>query len=213
MNRTERLLKHDVTLPEGYLTAPESHHNPRDSYHVTFTLHELALINAKTVLDVGCWDGWLDFLLMDEGYQVEGVELIESLAEAARKYAAANGYNSYKVYTGFFDDVVIDRTYDAVLMYEVLEHVDIETAKKYVYIAEALANKMVLISLPDQPHEENPQHLWTPTESLIRELWGDDLEYHSYDGTTIPGNWIVLRHIVEQHWDTTGNHFLRVNGG
>jgi cyclopropane fatty-acyl-phospholipid synthase-like methyltransferase len=149
---------------------------------------------AKTVLDVGCFDGWLDFLLINAGFEVDGLELMPELVAAAKRYAERNFVN-YNIYEGEFLSVGIDRKYDAVTCFETLEHVGLDTAKEYIEKMESLATKGILISLPDQKAEDNPQHKWTPTKELIEELFGEkknfSLTTNSYINKEIPMNFFI----------------------
>lgn len=201
-DRKERMAAHAVTLPPGYVTDPDRHlGNTRDSNHYLKALKWLRDISAKTVLDVGCYDGWLDFLLARKGYELTGIEMIPELADAAMRYAERN-FIPYTVYTShvldaepFFmaDDSRVK--YDAVLCFETLEHMTLEDATKAAQLLTLWSRKGVLVSLPDQDHRQNPQHLWTPTEEVIKGIWGAmpgfEVEYVPYPNTTIPANWFI----------------------
>jgi 2-polyprenyl-3-methyl-5-hydroxy-6-metoxy-1,4-benzoquinol methylase len=198
-DRLERLKAHAVMLPEGYVPDPQRHLcNARDSNHYLRALSFLKSIGAKTVLDIGCYDGWLDFLLVDKGYSVEGVELIPELAAAARRYADRN-FLTYRVHEGSFADLSLQGSYDAVICFETLEHMPLEEVLACVPKMASLATKGVLISLPDQDHNMNLQHLWTASEDLMREIWGAfknfKLDYLSYPGTSIPGNFFISHQV------------------
>lgn len=195
INRQERLAAHSVRLPEGYVPVPQSHlGNARDRTHFQMAAAYLKAIEAKTVLDVGCYDGWLDFLLIGEGYSVEGVELIPDLARAARRYADRN-FISYTVHEGYFADMDLDGAYDAVLCFETLEHMPLEEAKACAEKMSRLAKRGVIISLPNQKHEDNRQHLWTPSKDVIEDIWGRkpgySLSFVPYPETNIPGNYFI----------------------
>jgi len=195
MDKAERIKAHDLKIPEGYLPRPHSHlGNPRDAFHYSMTVEKLQEGQVQTVLDVGCFDGWLDFLLIDKGFKVTGLELIKALADAAKVYASRNFYQ-YKIYQGFFDEVEVTESFDAVICFETLEHIALSSLGNYLEKLESLAKKMVLISLPNEDYEKNPQHLWTPTKDLIGDLWSDRkdffIKYKDYPNTDIPGNWFI----------------------
>ena len=163
------------TKAKGHVVNPEAHLlNERDNYHFEWTTNVLNLLKCKKVLDVGCYDGWLDFLLIKQGFNVEGIELSPDLVTAAMNYAKANKIN-YKVALGLFNRVVHKRfkyvgiNYDAVLFYEVLEHMPIYLAQEAIETA-LRYSKYVLISLPEQDHSLNRQHYWTPSEDLILKI-------------------------------------------
>jgi SAM-dependent methyltransferase len=201
-DRQERMAAHAVTLPPGYSPDPDRHlGNARDSTHYMIAWKWLKGLGAKTVLDIGCYDGWLDFLLMRQGFEVTGVEMIPELADAALRYAERN-FLPYTIYTShvldaepFFmaDDAQIK--YDAVLCFETLEHMTFEEAKEAARLLQKWSRKGVLVSLPDQDHHQNAQHLWSPSESVIKEIWGEvpgfAMEYIPYPNTTIPANWFI----------------------
>jgi cyclopropane fatty-acyl-phospholipid synthase-like methyltransferase len=197
MDKIERLRAHDVE--NGWMPNPEAHlANPRDSWHFKWVVSQLAGHPGSSVLDVGCYDGWLDFLLIGAGHKVHGVELIPELCASAHAYATKHRLD-YKIHQGFFDEVQIKDHYDVVICLETLEHVSLDLVPVYVAKMEAIAKRKILVSLPDQRHEENPQHLWSPSMTLIDSMWSKrknfKMEYHDYPGTDIPGNfWISWGH-------------------
>lgn len=196
MNRAEHLKKHEIALPAGYVPNPKAHlANPRDAYHFQWARNELRDLPGCSILDVGCWDGWLDFLLIGAGHFVHGVELMSDLADAARAYANQHRIPSYHAYTGFWDGIELTRTYDVVACFETLEHVDLDLVPAWVAKMEATATKRILISLPDQDHRENAQHSWTPSLALCHDLFAGKrnlrIDYKDYPGTEIPANFFI----------------------
>ncbi len=196
LNRHERLAVHNMNIPPEYLPRPNEHMaNQRDYGHFMYALKWLESIKARRVLDVGCFDGWLDFLLIDRGFYMVGIEFIDALANAARRYALRNKI-SYVVYTGdaqYFD--FNHNAYDAVICYEMLEHVPEDTAQTLIKRFSTWAPN-VLISVPNQEYQDNPQHCWTPTAELLDSWYKEkpgktEIEYKEWPGTTIPGNWFV----------------------
>lgn len=186
---------HRMNLPEGYIPNPQNHRgNERDYCHIIHSNKKLTELMVKTVLDVGCFDGWLDFLLINAGFDVDGLELMPELVSAARRYADRN-FIKYHIYEGEFLSVGIDKTYDAVTCFETLEHVELDVAKEYIEKMELLANKAIIISLPDQKAEDNPQHKWTPTREIIEEIFGDKKNFclftQRYNDKQIPMNFFI----------------------
>lgn len=191
MDRAERQAAHAVG--GTWMPSPEAHlQNERDAYHFDWTIHQLRGLHRCSILDIGAYDGWLDFLLMREGHKVEGVELDENLCKSAMGYAQANNLQ-YTVHQGFFEDVEITHCFDVAACFETLEHVPIEMVPVYVAKMEVIATKRILISLPDQKHQDNPQHLWTPSFDLIRSMWGHkkgfELTYKPYPN--IPASFMI----------------------
>jgi len=194
-DRTERIRAHSVRLPGGYLPNPMAHMgNVRDANHYLKATGFLKEIGAETALDIGSYDGWLDFLLIGKGFKVEGVELIPDLAAAARRYADRN-FIRYAVHEGYFADLDLPGAYDAVMCFETLEHMPLDEVRVCAERMRDLAVKGVIVSLPDQDHRGNPQHLWTPDEDVIRDIWGVmpgfKLDFAPYPGTAIPGNYFI----------------------
>jgi len=190
MDKTERLNAHMATVPDGYRTDPESHLQwGRDNFHYEWTVEHLRAHNAKHVLDIGVWDGWLDFLLVKAGFTLEGTEIDPALCRAAETYARENEVQ-YKIHQGFLDDIVLDSKFDAVVCYEVLEHVAWEDVPRMIAKMHSLA-PLLLIAVPDQDHMLNqPQHLWTPTREKIDLLFpGAAVEHYFFNG--IPPNWLI----------------------
>ena len=188
----------NLTIAPGHIVFPKGHLlNERDKFHFEWTVDKLSSFgnnNKLKVFDVGCYDGWLDFLLIEKGFHLESCEISEDLVRAARNYAIDNQLILYRINGEFYHHLMRKyiepkRKYFATLFYEVLEHLPIEMAKEYVDIA--LANsEHVLVSLPDQNHNLNPQHLWSPAEELITNLWHPDkIERHVYINN-IPSNFL-----------------------
>jgi len=195
LTKNEIITKNNTNIPEYYVPDPFLHlGNIRDRVHFNMSLEMLNRYKIETVLDIGCYDGWLDFLLINSGYQVTGIELIEDLCEAAKRYTTAHSLN-YTIYQGFFEDLDIPGTYDAILCFETLEHMPFESIPGVLKKMESLTTKAVYLSLPDQDHTLNTQHLWTPTKEVINELFKNKknfkVDYFSYTGTTIPSNWFI----------------------
>lgn len=189
MDKTERLQAHAVQ--GSWMPNPQAHLNsPRDAFHFFYTLALLRDLPGASILDVGSYDGWLDFLLLDQGYKVEGVEAIPELCASARSYASG-----YVVHQGFFDEVKIDKHFDVALCFETLEHIPLDAVPAYVAKMEAIATRRILISLPDQRHEDNAQHLWSPSMDLIQSMWGNkkgfSVTYKTYPGTDVPPNFFI----------------------
>jgi 2-polyprenyl-3-methyl-5-hydroxy-6-metoxy-1,4-benzoquinol methylase len=195
MNKTHQLELHRMNVPAGYLPNPYGHlNNARDLFHYEWTLKKL--INCKSVLDVGCFDGWLDFLLIDKGFKLEGVELVPELARAANKYAR-NNYLDYQCHAGLLTEIKFEKKFDCCVCFEVLEHLIMGEAQDYIFLMEKIVNKLMLISLPDQKKEDNVQHQWTPTWDLIFELFGSkkDVEfYYARNANTVP-NFLISYNI------------------
>lgn len=192
--KQDLLALHGINIPDYYIPNPETHlYNVRDKAHYEWALKKLREFNCSLALDIGCFDGWLDFLLIKDGLKMESVELVPDLAAAAVRYARALNLD-YICHCNLLPEVKFNKKFDCCLCFETLEHMDLSDALECVRLMEDLATKLILISLPDQRHEDNPQHRWTPTEPLIRSLFGSkpgfNLEVKHYPGMSIPSNFL-----------------------
>lgn len=195
LNKQNLLALHDMNIPDYYVPNPESHlYNVRDKLHYEWALGKLREYGCSSALDIGCFDGWLDFLLIKDGIKMESVELVPGLAAAAVRYAQQHNLD-YFCHCNLLSEVKFKGKFDCCLCFETLEHLELPDALEYVKLMEDLATKLILISLPDQRHEDNPQHRWTPTESLIHSLFGSkpgfNLEVRQYPGSSIPSNFLI----------------------
>lgn len=188
---------HDVTLPPDYMPIPGQHlNNPRDCEHYLNSLTIMMENDYHSILDIGCYDGWHPILLARDEYEVTGIEFIHSLVEAARRYAGVCDIKNVQfLESGWLTAQPPKMQYDLITAYEVLEHVPLGTVDEWIAKMERYG-KTISISLPNQKHEENPQHQWTPTKELIDELFkgknGLTIRYQEYPLTpTVPGNWFI----------------------
>ena len=209
MNLAEQIARHQVD--SVWMPNPQMHKTSwRDWSHYFWASEILAgfqrvRADKLKILDVGCYDGWLDFLLLEgrTGYHIDGLELIPNLCASARAYAEANKVENYRTIEGTligshaYGGAKTRLDYDAVMCFEVLEHIPSEDVPNWLVAMEIRCKPggLILLSLPDQKHEDNPQHLWTPTKPVIDELLkhkkGATVEYKSYPGTGIPGNFFI----------------------
>lgn len=178
---------------------PEAHlKNPRDAAHYHWTTAMVP--DGSHLIDAGCFDGWLSFLLLKAGknLKVTAVELRLELVKLARAYAIDHGIpeDRFSIHEGFFTDHTFGPWFNAVLLYEILEHVPKEEVSSYVAKAESFLQfgGKILISLPEQRHEDNPQHLWTPNELELKHWWDHNKNFTMqkvHYGNNIPANWLV----------------------
>lgn len=86
-----------------------------------FDRHGIA--EGARVLDVACGAGLISLPLADAGYRVEGVDLAEGALEAARRRTPAGADATFRVGDALALDTP-DATCDAVLLLDMLEHVE-----------------------------------------------------------------------------------------
>lgn len=145
--------------------------NQRDWRHLEWTDSMLKKFNCASLLDIGCYDGWLGACLGGN---------LDYLGVDKRQDGDWMDYDMQ------------GKMYDACAMYEVLEHVSLDVVADFVDKAVVHTSKLILISLPDQKHEDNPEHLWTPNKKTIEMFWPQArVHYETYPGLPIPGNWFI----------------------
>jgi hypothetical protein len=194
---------HDIPVPPGYMSNPKAHlSNTRDKAHVDQVLTAVLYHCYTSWLDIGSWDGWLPFCVLDDYSDLTDVCMVEpirSLSDASKRYISHHNLYNAQAITGWWLDDETDpmRSFDLVTCFECLEHVPLGEVPLFLEKMELFAKKEILISLPDQPCEQNPQHQWTPTEPLIQDLfadkWGNSLqiEYRGFDEENVPCNWFI----------------------
>ncbi len=203
MNRKELYALHDVYTPTGYMPNPEAHRaNPRDLAHIETVVTALKYHCHQTWLDIGSWDGWLPFCVLHDYPSLMDVCMVEpvrSLSEGAKRYISSHKLSECQAITGWWLDDEIDpmRSFDLVTCFETLEHVPLDEVPMFIEKMELFCDKEIIISLPDQPCEKNPQHRWTPNTETINRLFGDkydsglQVDHKKFEGSNAPSNWFI----------------------
>ncbi len=89
----------------GYLTSP--------------LLACFAGLKAKTVLDIGCGNGWFTNQIASQGIEITGIDASESGIENCRKLMPKGRFSVASVYE---PDILEGEQFDAVVSIEVIEH-------------------------------------------------------------------------------------------
>lgn len=76
-------------------------------------------LGMKSLLEIGCAFGDLLMYAKEDGWEVNGVEISSYASEKAR--IKVGDYNS--IFTGQLEDCSFQKTFDLVVMFDVLEHV------------------------------------------------------------------------------------------
>lgn len=122
------------------------HHSPifeRMFHTLSYCLRE-ELKDCRTVLDLGCgWSSPLQFCKNIE-YSV-GVEAYKPYLEKSKKQGVHSKYLNKKI-----EDVSFpDKSFDAVILIEVLEHLPEKTGRRLLADAERWAKKKVIVTSPN----------------------------------------------------------------
>lgn len=129
---------------------------------------ERELGRKPSVLDLGCNDFWLGAYLLTRGYRVDGLELNRSAHTAAVERAARfrNGGPPPTVAHGDLHDAprILTGRYDAVSLFEVLEHVPDPDAALRVCERMVTPGGRVYVSTPDGAYEAGNLPRWDVVE-------------------------------------------------
>ena len=197
--------KHNIQLHTAHinffnsLVLPEERWSGlRDKQHIDFTVRHAPI--GSRVLDVGSADGWLSIFLAKENRQVSALEFVTRGILWAKQQAARLKVD-IDLRRGCFEDVnqiFHNKKFDYILAYEILEHLDLLKLPQYLERMEKLLNPRgkILISLPSQDCRENSEHLWSPSEFLIKKIFKEkpnfQMEWASLPPTgTYTGNWYI----------------------
>ncbi len=81
------------------------------------------LKSSKTILDIGCGVGTVDFYLASKGHRVTGIDISKTAISMARRNAEVFGVDDKtKFVAGNFPCPMIIGNYDLIVMAEVIEH-------------------------------------------------------------------------------------------
>lgn len=169
----------------------------RDREHINYTMCHTS--PGFDVLDIGSADGWLSLYLAKEGRQVSALDFVERGMSWTRKHAERLGLD-IDLRFGFIEDlynVFSDKVFDTILAYEILEHLDYRKLPWYLEKMEKLLRPggSILISLPAQDCNDNVEHLWSPSEKLIKKAFkGKEnltISWVPFAGHEVPGDWFI----------------------
>lgn len=197
--------KHNIRLHTDHINSfyqlmpPETRWTGlRDKQHIDFT--EEHTKESDKVLDVGSADGWLSVYLAKEKRIVSALDFVERGIEWTKQQAARFN-TTVDIRAGCFEDIekiFNDKKFDAILMYEILEHLDFLKLPEYLEKIERLLlpNGKILISLPNQNLIYNEEHLWSPNEKLIKKTFSNKSNFafrwlELPDHGTCKGNWFI----------------------
>jgi 2-polyprenyl-3-methyl-5-hydroxy-6-metoxy-1,4-benzoquinol methylase len=168
----------------------------RDKAHISYVSKNIP--SGSRILDIGSADGWLALYLAKEGHQVSALEFVERGMTWTKQHADRLGVE-IDLREGFIEDVYDvfdDKRFEAILAFEILEHLDYRRLPWYLRQMEKLLTPKgkIYVSLPDQDLQVNPEHLWTPTEELIKKLFKSknaEIEWVDIPLHEIPGDWFI----------------------
>jgi 2-polyprenyl-3-methyl-5-hydroxy-6-metoxy-1,4-benzoquinol methylase len=113
-----------------YKTQTHSEASGDDSAAYAFFDNLIAGLEAGTVLDFGCGDGWLSMRLANQGHQVYGIDISRVLVDKATKWAEERGLSErvrFQEMPG--EDLRFGNDFfDAIIGSAILHHTELETS-------------------------------------------------------------------------------------
>jgi len=148
---------------------------PRHEYRESLILGLIryGLKRGSVVLDAGCGSGSLLFKMADIGYRVHGIEQSKEYVELLRKRVKASGaMNMVHVRQGNVLEIPYpDRSFDAIVSGEVLEHVLDDTRAILEFYRVLKPGGVCIVSVPASPS------LWDLTDD-----WAGHLRRYTREG-------------------------------
>jgi len=177
----EERKKHNIKLHNEHINSfyhlqlPETRWTGfRDKKHIEFTMEHTK--PGDEILDIGSADGFLSIYLAKEKRQISALEFVGRGIEWTKLQEKRHNVQ-IDLRKGCIEDVNIifnDKKFDCILLFEILEHLDLLKLPWYLNKVETLLNKdaKVLISLPKQNLNDNLEHLFSPNENIIIKTFG-----------------------------------------
>jgi 2-polyprenyl-3-methyl-5-hydroxy-6-metoxy-1,4-benzoquinol methylase len=202
---TKKRQAHNLVLHDAHINAfhhlipPEERWNSgnRDKEHIKFTME-----NTKPedkILDIGSADGWLSLYLATQKRQVSALEFVQRGMDWTQQHAQRLGV-SVDLRKGFIENVgqaFLFEKFDSILVFELMEHLDLFRIPWYLNKMEKLLNPggSILVSLPLQDLQDNPEHLWSPNEKLIKKVFQGKkdltIKWTDIPNHGVPGVWFI----------------------
>ena len=202
---TRKRQAHNLALHDAHINAfhhlipPEERWNSgnRDKEHIKFTMENTKV--GDKVLDIGSADGWLSLYLATQKRQVSALEFVQRGMDWTEQHAQRLGVK-VDLRKGYIENVcqaVLFEKFDCILSYEIMEHLDLFRIPWYLNKMEKLLNPegSILVSLPLQDMNDNPEHLWSPNEKLIKKVFQGKknltIKWTDIPNHGVPGVWFV----------------------
>ena len=119
--------------------------------------------SGKKILDIGCATGDYSKRLTELNFQVVGIDINPDYVDLARK----NNIEAYCLDAKHLSDKFPEKSFDTVLLFEVLEHV--EDPEKIIEQAKKVARKNILITVPDSTGYYNLKALGLTYEHMLEQ--------------------------------------------
>ena len=130
--------------------------------------NEMRDIKGKKVLDLGCGDGVLSYMVQQKGAVVQGIDLSELAIEFAREQHEKRGSSATFTCCSVQDAKFEDNSFDAILCSDVIEHVNdpVSLLKEMERILKPFGKAIIStpIRFTSRPLDEMHVFEWFPEE-------------------------------------------------
>lgn len=173
MDYTEPNKLQEIATAEEQKDNPNSHSKPFGQFWgseswgkwqtIIYALRQLGVAEDKAILDIGVGVGWTTIFLAESGFHAMGVEIAPASVEIATARAAR--YDADATFQAAdMDTLKLDRTFDAVLVFDALHH-----STRQAHVVERIAAHLrpggwVLFGEPSWLHGVSPRARRTTTE-------------------------------------------------
>jgi len=152
--------------------------SPRYREFVSYVIKEARYLglNNPSVLDVGCWQGTMMYLLRLNGYRVSGIDLCGPALKTAR-HRLSRFRDGVELYEGMASEVlsrIPPKTFDIVICAETLEHVPSVLLGETCREISRVVKNLILVEVPGWD-DGAPNHLRVFTLEDICKLFPADM--------------------------------------
>ncbi len=177
---------YEYLLPDHWLPASDFAYQIVRDYYVGRVVDLIVSSGAKSVLEVGCGDGWNCGKLVHAGLQVVGIDWSKNGIDHARRMVPKGQFLCCDVTSKEFKDA-FPAPFDAIIMVEVLEHIppsECVRALKNIIAHLKPGGRFVLTTPSVNVVNTNPQHYRHFDEKVLISLLSEvgDLVIESMEG-------------------------------
>jgi len=134
-----------------------------------------SLGNSKTILDLGCGDGFLmEVLTEGMSCKVVGVDLYEKNVKSASKKDIFIQVFKMDVIKFIRQQIRKGRKYDLVFCSQVIEHIERDKGERLLSLLDKVAKQRIIIGTPREFMEQHPSYLEGNPHQAHKSGWSEE---------------------------------------